>query len=266
MKTIRAISCAAAIALAAGGTAAAQQPDREPRQERQPVAGQRAAVSFDALKRQTVRELQQELQRTGYYDGDADGRAGPATRQALARFQRAQGIRPTGQLDPATSRALGLDVFVDIRPAAEPAPRQQPQVTDPVVEQAQQELEDQGIYAGDVDGVLGPRTIEAIRQFQAQQGLEQTGRLDERTLEALGVEPTQAPQPERGEQPEVEQPGPPPPQLQQPEPEPESEPEPEPEPGPEPGPESEPGAEPEPEPEPEPGPEPEQPERDRPGS
>lgn len=42
--------------------------------------------------------------------------------------------------------------------------------------------------AGPVDGILGPMTRDALREFQEAHGLEVTGRPDERTLIALGIE------------------------------------------------------------------------------
>jgi peptidoglycan hydrolase-like protein with peptidoglycan-binding domain len=46
----------------------------------------------------------------------------------------------------------------------------------------------QGGYAVDAaDGVWGPKTAAAVREFQRVRGLEQTGRADRATLEALGV-------------------------------------------------------------------------------
>ncbi|MBX3040649.1 MAG: peptidoglycan-binding protein [Bdellovibrionaceae bacterium] len=37
------------------------------------------------------------------------------------------------------------------------------------------------------DGIVGPATKAAIRQFQTEQGLSVTGRLDQATLQALGL-------------------------------------------------------------------------------
>ena len=42
-------------------------------------------------------------------------------------------------------------------------------------------------YAVDVDGVLGPRTRQAIIVFQRQQGFQATGQIDQRTSVALGI-------------------------------------------------------------------------------
>lgn len=53
----------------------------------------------------------------------------------------------------------------------------------------QQTLQQQGMYKGKIDGVAGPQTEAAIRQFQAKYGLPQTGKLDERTRLTLESPP-----------------------------------------------------------------------------
>lgn len=57
----------------------------------------------------------------------------------------------------------------------------------PVTQQAQSKLAAQGLDPGTLDGVLGAKTIEAIKTFQQQSGLPQSGALDSATLEKLGV-------------------------------------------------------------------------------
>jgi peptidoglycan hydrolase-like protein with peptidoglycan-binding domain len=51
----------------------------------------------------------------------------------------------------------------------------------------QQSLNRMGFNAGDVDGVWGSETKEALKTFQQRQGLESTGEVDQQTLAALGV-------------------------------------------------------------------------------
>jgi membrane-bound lytic murein transglycosylase B len=52
----------------------------------------------------------------------------------------------------------------------------------------QQALKDRGHDPGKIDGLMGPRTRAALREFQTAEGIEPTGRSDETTLAALGVE------------------------------------------------------------------------------
>ena len=61
------------------------------------------------------------------------------------------------------------------------------------VRQVQQKLNDIGYHAGSVDGVLGPQTESALRQFQRARNLDATGRIDSKTLAALERERTGQP-------------------------------------------------------------------------
>jgi hypothetical protein len=54
-----------------------------------------------------------------------------------------------------------------------------------LVRDAQIALRDAGYDPGRIDGVMGSRTRAALREFQASQGLPQTGRLDETTQQQL---------------------------------------------------------------------------------
>ena len=55
------------------------------------------------------------------------------------------------------------------------------------VRRAQEALKSEGHDPGPIDGVMGPKTHEALRQYQKQENLKQTGRLDEDTMSKLGV-------------------------------------------------------------------------------
>jgi len=55
------------------------------------------------------------------------------------------------------------------------------------VRQAQQALNDRGFDAGPVDGVWGPHTASAVSAFQRANNLNTTGRLNDRTMQALNV-------------------------------------------------------------------------------
>jgi Putative peptidoglycan binding domain len=57
---------------------------------------------------QVVANVQSALQEQGYYQGDIDGVLGPQTRAALAEYQSAQGIEPTGLVDEPTLETLGM--------------------------------------------------------------------------------------------------------------------------------------------------------------
>src|SRR5262249_56667718 len=56
------------------------------------------------------------------------------------------------------------------------------------VRAAQQALKEKGHDPGMVDGVMGPKTQAALKDFQKSQGIQDTGRLDAETMSKLGVE------------------------------------------------------------------------------
>ena len=58
---------------------------------------------------------------------------------------------------------------------------------DQVVANVQAALQAQGYYQGEVDGVLGPLTREAIAGYQRDHGLYTTAAIDQPTLESLGM-------------------------------------------------------------------------------
>ena len=58
------------------------------------------------------------------------------------------------------------------------------------VREVQQALQSKGYDVGPIDGVIGPRTESALREFQQQQGLARSGRIDAQTLSALEVQPS----------------------------------------------------------------------------
>lgn len=55
------------------------------------------------------------------------------------------------------------------------------------VKSLQKALQEKGKDPGPIDGVMGPRTQAALREFQKDQSLPETGRADAKTLEKLGV-------------------------------------------------------------------------------
>jgi len=58
---------------------------------------------------------------------------------------------------------------------------------DKVIADVQAVLQQMGYYKGEVDGLLGPLTREALTAYQADQGLTTTAVIDEPTLNSLGM-------------------------------------------------------------------------------
>ena len=46
----------------------------------------------------------------GYYKGAIDGIPGPQTRAAITKYQKAQGLPQTGQMDTQTLARLGVSI------------------------------------------------------------------------------------------------------------------------------------------------------------
>ena len=58
---------------------------------------------------------------------------------------------------------------------------------DQVIAQTQALLQQMGYYTGEVDGLLGPLTREALTAYQADNGLTPTAAIDQPTLDSLGL-------------------------------------------------------------------------------
>jgi peptidoglycan hydrolase-like protein with peptidoglycan-binding domain len=120
-----------------------------------------------------VTQLQQALKALGYFDGDITGVYDEATTAAVAALQRDLGLPDTGVFDEATEAALRdrLGVRLDAFGAS--------------VAQLQQALADLGYYTGPIDGRWSAATIEAVKAFQRDLGVPETGVIDVATLQAI---------------------------------------------------------------------------------
>lgn len=117
------------------------------------------------------KKLQLILNTLGYNVGNIDGVIGNNTKAALKRFQQDNNLSATGEVDDNTSAAL-RNAF-----------RNQSQTLTPVA--LQLILNESGYNAGSVDGVIGQKTVAALRDFQSRNGLNATGSLDSDTTNAL---------------------------------------------------------------------------------
>jgi hypothetical protein len=66
-------------------------------------------------------------------------------------------------------------------------PDHESSITDPKLKQAQYALMERGYDPGEADGFYGRRTIAALREFQKENQLRQSGKLNRETLIALGL-------------------------------------------------------------------------------
>ena len=142
-----------------------------------------------------VRALQDAMRRSGYYGGPLDGVAGPQTVSAIVAFERISGRDVTGKpsaelLDAVRDEAAGAAASGKVgagelggpgavgSAAARPDP-------DPRVAKVQLALSRAAYGQIRADGVFGPQTRDAIKQFQADHNLPVTGEIDDGLLVEL---------------------------------------------------------------------------------
>jgi peptidoglycan hydrolase-like protein with peptidoglycan-binding domain len=142
-----------------------------------------------------VRALQSRLARVGFPPGPVDGRFGPLTRQAVGRFQTAQGLPADGIVGPLTLTALRHPSAV-LSPGLGYSGRGSPRVR-----ALQRRLTRAGYPPGPPDGRYGPRTERAVARFQASNGLQVDGVAGPRTLAALQLRAAPSRQPGAGRTP-----------------------------------------------------------------
>lgn len=139
----------------------------------------------------TTKAAQTVLKDLGLYQGTIDGLPGPATRDAVAAYQKAAGLPVTGMIDAALLEQLDTGATAAITP--QPRPTQPAAAGEPIparfegedstavdrIRKIQAGLREFGRKDVTIDGVVGTRTRAAIREFQALFGLKETGEPDE---------------------------------------------------------------------------------------
>ncbi|MCU0550444.1 MAG: peptidoglycan-binding protein [Leptolyngbya sp. Prado105] len=124
-----------------------------------------------------VQELQTQLRRRGYYNGEIDGIFGSSTEAAVIRLQQDINRTPTGVADAAVYAALGQSTRPEraILTVGDENNR---------VTQLQRQLSQLG-YSVPITGYYGSQTENAVRRFQSANFLPPTGTGDERTLRQI---------------------------------------------------------------------------------
>ena len=133
-----------------------------------------------------VLRLQNRLIELGYLTSSADGKFGANTKTAVKLFQKALGLSQTGVATISLQEKLFLasaPVYVPsatatVPPTAGESPQYQALVrgdTGTEVQALQKRLISLGYLNGYADGQFGANTEKAVKAFQAQLGLSQTG-------------------------------------------------------------------------------------------
>lgn len=131
---------------------------------------------------EVTRAIQRELQARGYEAGQPDGVPGIATRAAIIAYESDHGLQLTAEPSEDLLREIllgGSGSRVSL-PTDAPGPH-----AEQVIRQVQQALARLGYKPGRPDGRMGEGTVRAIRDFEGQQGLSQSGRVSAQLVARL---------------------------------------------------------------------------------
>ncbi len=144
-------------------------------------------------KGEAVTNVQQRLKALGYYTKTVDGQYGSGTVTAVKAFQTKNGLTATGVCDAATqaklfsSSAIAADAVTPAPGASSGIPTGTLEFGDrgDDVKTLQSRLKVLGYYTGTIDGQFGTGTYNAVKLFQARNGLSVDGKAGSRTLAKL---------------------------------------------------------------------------------
>ncbi|NQT75209.1 MAG: peptidoglycan-binding protein [Candidatus Omnitrophica bacterium] len=143
-----------------------------------------------------VNEVQVVLADLGYDTGNTDGRMGQKTREAIKTFQESIGLKNTGYIDMNTWRRIedimranekrDLDDSYKIEVRSAYSEEQEKKEASVTTKEIQIALKNAGFDPGTADGKLGPRTQQAVKEFQRAKGLKVDGKVGPKTWAELG--------------------------------------------------------------------------------
>ncbi len=138
------------------------------------VRTEKTVAETDAAK---VRKCQEKLIGMGYLKDKADGILGLNTAAALREYQRDQGLPETGILDEETQESLNREAREEYKRGDR----------GDGVKRYQRRLSQAGYLTEDADGVFGEATEKAVKDFQKDNDITVTGRIDAKTQKSLNA-------------------------------------------------------------------------------
>jgi peptidoglycan hydrolase-like protein with peptidoglycan-binding domain len=133
-----------------------------------------AAVEIPEGSSEVTRAVQRELKARGYETGAADGAASSVTRAAIMGFEFDHGLPLTGR---PSQELLKYILLGGARPkAGRPSTGPTAEAED-VIRSVQTSLSRLGYKPGRIDGKLAAGTARAIREFEVDQSLPESGRI-----------------------------------------------------------------------------------------
>ena len=134
--------------------------------------------------------MQVVLKSYGYYDGKIDGIFGNISKKALISLQKSNNIDSDGKIGPQTCTLLlnkktivkkNISTSVNIsNEISQPETTYSQEIYD-----AQIILKNLGLYLSSLDGINGPQTKRAVKEFQTKAGLVSDGVIGSKTKAAL---------------------------------------------------------------------------------
>ncbi|MDJ0619197.1 MAG: peptidoglycan-binding protein [Calothrix sp. MO_192.B10] len=134
-----------------------------------------------------VIQLQQNLQRLGFYRGVITGNFQDMTVAAVKEFQQARGLVPDGVVGNRTQREIRISLN-NINSQTNPSSNQLTVGSsgDAVI-QLQQNLQRLGFYRGVITGNFQDTTVAAVKEFQQSRGLVPDGIVGSRTQREITI-------------------------------------------------------------------------------
>jgi len=156
-----------------------------------------ALLPATACADEAVLATQKKLAGLGFYKGVADGQIGSQTSAAIRRYQIAENLKVTGELNHQTLAQLGITgstpapAYVAIADVFKGGPYRSAssEVQVAVIRQAQKKLGLLGYYSGPEDGLPNGSLVSALKAWQKGSGIRQTGQLDAGTIKGLDLRP-----------------------------------------------------------------------------
>jgi peptidoglycan hydrolase-like protein with peptidoglycan-binding domain len=143
-----------------------------------------------------IEEIQLILKSEGYEPGNTDGRMGKETRDAIKGFQESIGLKSTGYVDKSTLTQLedsrrAKEILESKKDYALNKAKENRQKDSskaefkPTAKEIQTALKNAGYDPGSLDGKIGPRTRQAIKDYQKSKGLVPDGVVGPKTWASL---------------------------------------------------------------------------------
>ncbi len=137
-----------------------------------------------------VKAVQKKLKELGYYSGKIDGDYGSGTKKAVLAFQKAHGLKQTGNVNSSTLNKMNSQGKKTSSSGSSSSSGGSGGTCSPgdkgsAVKAVQKKLKSLGYYSGSIDGDYGNGTKAAVKAFQKANGLTVNGIANQKTVSKL---------------------------------------------------------------------------------